>query len=166
MKYAYEVVFTIFNFGISLLYYVYGFIIYRKKARKIKHSDLSKEQVEFLRNTKFVNVHYKWIKKFGVKIWDFSILYFVFSEIACVAGVYFTKNAVLICRISFFAAVALLLLWIYLLVYYNKKDKEVELQHKKNLERRLKKFEEQEKKSKQNEEKKSADGAGSAEIRR
>lgn len=138
--YPYIIVFSVFNIIISLFYFVYGWVVYRKKAKKIKHSSLSPQQKIFLANRNFKNVCYVWIKKFGAKIRNFSFAYLILSEIICFVAVWLTGKCVLICRISFFTAIFLLLLWGFLLYYYRKKSKILAEEHKKNLEKALKFF--------------------------
>lgn len=140
--YPYIIVFSVFNFVISLFYFVYGWVVYRKKAKKIKHSNLSPQQKIFLANRNFQNVCYTWVKKFGAKIRNFSFIYLILSEIICYVALWLTGKYLLICRISFFTAVFLLLLWGYLLYYYRKKAEILAEDHKKNLEKALECFDE------------------------
>lgn len=141
--YPYIIVFSVFNIFISLFYFVYGWIIYKKKAKKIQHSDLTPQQKIFLGTEKFKNVRYVWIKKFGKKIRNFSVLYFILSEILCFVAIWLTKKCVLICRISFFVAVFLLLFSLFLqLYYYRNKTAKLAEEHKKNLEKALERFDE------------------------
>lgn len=140
--YPYIIVFSVFNLFISLFYYICGWIIYRKKAKKIKHSDLLPQQSIFLKTINFKNVRYAWIKKFGIRIRNFSFVYFILSEIVCFFAIKFTGKHILVCRISLFSAIFLLVIWIFLLLYYRKNNKKLAEIHKKNLEIALQNFDE------------------------
>lgn len=138
--YPYIIVFSVFNFVVSIFYFIYGWVIYRKKAQKIKHSNLSPQQKIFLANRNFQNVCYSWIKKFGVRIRNFSFIYLILSEALCYVALWLTGRYLLICRISLFTGVFLLLLWGYLRHFYKKKSKILAEDHKKNLEKALECF--------------------------
>lgn len=142
IKYIYyTIVFSTFNLAISLVYYIYGWVLYRKKAENIQHSDLTVEQRLYLGTIDFVNVRYDWIKKFAVKIRKFSTAYFILSEIICFVAMLLTKDVILIGRISFAVGFLLFLFWIYLLSYYKKKTAELAEQHKVNLKNKLDEYE-------------------------
>ena len=138
---SYIVIFTFFNVFISLVYYIFGLIIFRRKSEQIKHTKLPNEQLEYLNEIEFINVKYVWMKEFALKIRLFSICYLILSEIACMATILITERAVLICRMSFFAAVFLLLLLIFLIFYLRKKSRKLTIQHKENLQAVLEDFE-------------------------
>ena len=141
MMITYSIVFTTFNFAISFLYFIYGWIIFKKRYVKLSHSHLSKEQKKYLSEIKFVNVHRNWLKKYYKKIRNYSGLYFVFMEIICIAAIYFTERYLLVCRIALVAAIILFLLWIFLLFYFRKNSIKLASQHKENLKKALKDFE-------------------------
>lgn len=138
--YPYIIVFSTFNFIISVFYYIYGWINYRKKAHNIQHSELSIEEITFLKKIQFQNVKRNWIKSYGLKLRNFSIIYFIVSEMLCSFAVLLSDKYILICRISLFTAIALLLLWIVLLINFKPKVKILEKQHKKNLKKALEDF--------------------------
>ena len=139
--FSYIVIFTFFNVFISVVYYIFGLIIFGRKSEQIQHTELSDEQLEYLNKIRFKNVKYFWMKTFALKIRFYSISYLILSEIACIVATYMTERVVLICRISFFAAVFLLLLLIFLIFCFRKKSKKLTAQHKENLKTALKDFE-------------------------
>lgn len=139
---SYAVVFTTFNFVISALYYIYGLVLYRKKAENIQHSDLLVEQIVYLGKINFINVRYDWIKRFAVKIKKFSIAYFILSEIICFFAMLTTEKEILIGRISLLAAAILFVLWLLLLLYYRIKTAILAERHKENLNKALEKYKE------------------------
>lgn len=129
----YVIVFTTFNFAISLFYNIYGLIVFKKKYVKLSHSSISKEQTQYLSKIKFVNVHRAWLKKYYKKIRNYSILYFFASEIICFVAMYLTGRCLLVCRIAFFVDIFLLLLWVFLLLDFMKNNKKLAAQHKENI---------------------------------
>lgn len=140
---AYIVIFSIFNFIISLFYCIYGLIIYKIKSNSVEHSGLPEDTLFYLNRFNFINVQQDWIIKFGIKVRNLSIVYFVLSEALCFAASYLTGKCILICRISLFAAVFLLLFWIFLhFFYYRKTSARLALNHKDNLKIALAKVEE------------------------
>ena len=141
MMITYSIVYTTFNFVISFLYYIYGWIVFKKRYVKLSHSHISKEQKKYLSKIKFVNIHRNWLKKYYKKLRDGSVLYFVLSEIICLAAIYFTERYLLVCRISLVAAILLFLFWIFLLFYFRKNSLKLAAQHKENLKKALDEFE-------------------------
>ncbi|MCQ2472017.1 MAG: hypothetical protein MJ147_08275 [Clostridia bacterium] len=138
--FAYTVVFSVFNLFILLIYFICGQVVLKKKAKKIRHSDLSVDQINFLERKQFKNIRYEWLKKFGENETKFSIIYFVLSEIVCFVAILLTSRYVLICRAAILIDAVLFLVWIFLLIYYNKKNKKLAEEHKENLEKALEKF--------------------------
>lgn len=140
MLIAYSIVYTTFNLVVALVYNLYGFIVFKAKYNKLSHTSLSKHEKKYLSDIKFVNVHRNWLKKYYVNIRNYSILYFVASEIICFALIFFTAKYVLICRITLFVDLGLLLFLIYLIFYLRKHDKKLALEHKENLKKALKDY--------------------------
>ena len=136
----YVVVFTTFNFAISLFYNIYGLIVFKRKYTKLSHTTLSKSEKKYLADINFVNVHRNWLKKFYVRIRNYSILYFVVSEIACFAAMYLSGRCVLVCRIALFADIFLLLFWVYLLFYSRKKNKKLAEEHRENMKKAMEEY--------------------------
>ena len=134
---AYTMVFTTFNVLVSLIYNIYGFIIFKVKYNKLSHTSLSKHEKKYLADIKFVNVHRNFIKKYYTNIRNYSILYFFAAEIICFALIFFTAKYVLICRIDLFVDLGLLLVLIFLVFYLRKQDKKLALEHKENLKKAL-----------------------------
>lgn len=139
---SFTLVFSTFNLIISLLYFIYGIVLHQTKVKRTTHSDLSDEQTAYLTKINFVNVQRKWIKDFTKKIKLGSVLYLIFSELICFVAILYTERYLLICRVSLFAAVFLLLFWIFLLVYFNKKNDKLMIQHLENRAKALEGFEE------------------------
>lgn len=138
--FAYTVVFSVFNLFIFLIYFICGQVILKKKAMKIRHSDLSVDQIDFLERKYFKNIRYEWLKKFGNGEKSFALIYFILSEIICFVAILLTSRYVLVCRVAILIDAILFLVWIFLLFYYNKKNKKLAEEHKENLEKALEKF--------------------------
>ena len=136
----YVLVFTTFNFITFLYYNIYGLIIYKRKYSKLSHSVISREEKCYLTEIKFTNVHRTWLREFYLHIRNYSVLYFVASEILCFAAMYLTVKCVLICRIALFVDIALILFSVCLLFYFRKKNKILAEQHEENIKNTLKEF--------------------------
>lgn len=137
---SFTLVFSTFNAIILLLYYIYGAVLYLQKGKRTSHSGLSEEQTDYLNQIKFINVQRKWIKEITKKIKLGSVLYFIFAELICFVAILYTEEYVLICRIALFTDIFLLLCWVVLLVYVNKKDTVLAIQHQENREKALEEF--------------------------
>lgn len=133
----YVEVFTVFNFTVFLFYYLYGWIVLKKRYIKNSHTALSKNQKKYLTKIQFVNVQRPWLKKYYKIVRNYSLIYFFAAEILCFIAMYITERKVLICRIALFADFALLLFWIYLVFYFKKKNEELSEQHKEDLEKAI-----------------------------
>lgn len=138
---AYSIAFSLFNIMISVLYYVYGWVVHKRKCETIAFSELTTEQAKYLVEIKFVNVQRGWIMKFCSLIRILSISYLFVSEIVCFLAMFFTREYVLVCRISFLSAALLFVIWIFLRFYVNKKYIKLAEKHKANLKRTLDEFE-------------------------
>ncbi len=140
----YALVFTTFNFAISLFYNIYGWVVFRRKYKKLSHSSLSKAQKKYLSDIKFVNVHRNWLKKYYKKIRNGSFIYFFGSEILCFAAMCLPGankgRCILVCRIALFVDIFLLLFWVFLLFYSRKNGEKLAEQHKGNIKKALEDF--------------------------
>lgn len=138
---AYTIAFSVFNIIISVLYYVYGWVVHKRKCETISFPELTIEQTKYLAEIEFANVQRRWITNFCSSIRNLSVSYLFVSEIVCFVAMYFTREYILICRISFSAAALLFIILVFLLFYVNKKYNKLAEKNKANLKRTLDEFE-------------------------
>lgn len=131
--FAYTVVFTVFNLCVFVIYRIAGNVIFRKTAKKINHSPLPIEQIEYLQKIDFENVQHKFVTQFGKRMRVFSILYIIFSEIVCLIALLVSERYVLVCRVALLIDIFLVLLFIFLLIFFKIKSKKLASEHQKKL---------------------------------
>ncbi len=134
-------IFTLFNFVISVMYYICSRIILKKAEEALPKSSLTVEQREFLLKNNFVNVQREWTRSLGIKLKAFSKIYFLMSEVLCASLGYMLKDLVLVCRFSVASALLLFIILVGIMIYTRRESKKQREMHLSNMRVALNDFE-------------------------